>query len=484
MARNQKVPTIDPHDKRLRKLAHLLDEMVEEKAGPEASFEEKSDVAAGLAGNAQWLREEWRVRRATTTAKEVMVKGVRYRQMEQPSSAVYFGRYGAHEVVEPLYRQVGAHNGPTIKPLEARVGIIGNMMPDFARIVMEHGADEDSRETERRLKIDGLVPPSRAFIAKRQGEVAHELKVQAAHLEAEARKATPSITGVSTVSCGMDRMAVRMVEPLGPGVQKAKGPHRTEPYERTPPDPKTYDYRMAWVGNTSAHDADGNLLHTWRYALDAQSDPALIARRVTAQVKALVDANRSVTVLCIQDEGKELRILPATLQATLGPDVSVGRLTDFEHLAGYLDDVVNATEADGDPRNYKHWYRDELLRDDEAIHRIWDWLLRRARDHPRGGSKAARTAIGKALRYIRKRKHRMRYATHRAANRPVGSGETEATCGLMQLRVKRAGQSWETPGLSGILSLRSIVLSGSFPATWKAFAAKSRKEVRDARHAR
>ncbi len=478
MARNQRVPKIDVNDKRLRKMAHLLDEMVEDELGQDATFEEESDAAAELVGKAHWLREEWKFRHLTTTAAEVEVAGVKYSRMEQPSSAVYFGRYGAHEVTEPLYRQIGVRNGPTVKPVEARLGIIGNLTPDLARIVSEHGAHDNSRETERQLLLHGLVSPSRAVIARRQTQIAHAIKAQVAHLEASARGVTPVPDKVATVSCGMDRMAVRMIEPANDDTDRPR--RRTEPYERTPPDPKDYPYRMAWVGSVSAHDEKGELLHTWRYALDAQAAPGTIARRICAQVTAITDGRPEVRVHCIQDEGKELKVLPDMLEAKLDDATKLVKLTDLQHLLGYLEDVVDACEPEGDPRNFKLWFRAELLNHDDAIDRIWDQLKRRAGLAKRGDAKA-RNAIGAALSYIRKRKHKMRYATHYAAHRPIGSGETENTCGQMQTRVKRRGQSWEIPGLSGILSLRSLVLSGSWEAAWSVFAAQQRKKVRRVR---
>lgn len=70
-----------------------------------------------------------------------------------------------------------------------------------------------------------------------------------------------------------------------------------------------------------------------------------------------------------------------------------------------------------------------------------------------------------------------------AANLTIGSGVTEGTCGLMQMRVKRRGQSWEPPGLRGILTIRSLVLSDRWEAAWNAYAAPHRAEVREVRHA-
>ena len=145
---------------------------------------------------------------------------------------------------EPLYRQVGVRNGPTIKPLELKVGMISrHMTPDLARIVGELGALGSSREVKRWLVAVGLVPPGRAFLEKRMQELAQEISGQIDALEEAARAITPVPAEVGSLSCGMDRMAVRMAEPADP--ETAAPPRRTTPYQRTPPPPKEHRYRMS-----------------------------------------------------------------------------------------------------------------------------------------------------------------------------------------------------------------------------------------------
>jgi len=144
---------------------------------------------------------------------------------------------------------------------------------------------------------------------------------------------------------------------------------------------------------------------------------------------------------------------------------------------GYLDAVVDQCEPDCDPQNMKSWYRSELLREDDAIDRIWRSLRAKAKKLE-GRSTEARQAVAKALSYIRHRKNKMRYASLYAANLPIGSGATESTCWQMQQRVKLPGQSWETRGLRGTLAIRGLVLSDRWLGAWQPYAAKHRKEVR------
>ncbi|MBA3671515.1 MAG: hypothetical protein H0W68_05770 [Gemmatimonadaceae bacterium] len=139
--------------------------------GPGATFEERRDAAAAMASDMCWLDADEDLRETVTTAEEIEVNGDLYRRLDQPSSATYHGRWGDHYIEEALYRKVGVRNGPTIKPIELRVGVIKNMTPDMARIVGELGAEAGSRSVAKTLRVTGLAPPSRAFIAKRTGLV-------------------------------------------------------------------------------------------------------------------------------------------------------------------------------------------------------------------------------------------------------------------------------------------------------------------------
>jgi hypothetical protein len=458
-----------------RKIADLIDQAICEHLGPDATFEQRQDLAAAISSDALWFRSDRELHAAITTADEVEVDGRRYRRLEQASSATYHGRWGSHYIEEPLYREVGVHNGPTIKPIELRVGIIEHMTPDMARVVGELSADKSSRGVERTLCVTGLVPPSRAFLAKHTTEMGIEIADQATVLEQVARTAEVIPAEVASISTGLDRMSVRMSEPVDPVTVRT--PPRTEPYERTPPPPKEHHYRKAWVGSTSVYDAEGNELHTWRYAVEADADPTVLADRVAKDVAWILKAHPSAPVHCVQDAAPELERLPEALARVLPTNTDVVQLVDFEHVMEYLEDVVDACEPPGDPHDWKGWYRGLLLRDHHAIDTIWRKLRGLAKRLPGRGTDA-RKAVAAALSYIRRRKSKMRYAKHYAANLPIGSGATESTCWQMQQRVKLPGQSWDKPGLRGILAMRALVLSDRWSAAWQPYAATHRREVR------
>ena len=421
-----------------------------------------------------WKKSDDDLRGSVSDAEEVEVGGKRYRRMDQASSATYAGRWGSHVVDEPLYREVGVHNGPTIKPVELRVGIIQHMTPDMACVVGALSAESGSRALERTLRVVGLEPPSRAFLANRTTQMGAEIAGAAADLESAAREVEVMPAGVVSASCGLDRMSVRMGE-VSDTAAVAPPSTRTKPYERTPPPPMEHHYRKAWVGSTSVYDAHGKELRTWRIAVESTADQGKFADRVAANVAWILRAHPDVPVHCIQDAAPELRALPEALERALHLDANVVELVDFEHLMGYLDDVVDAYQP-GDPHDMKSWYRTELLNDDDAIDRIQRNLRDQATRLP-GHNTAERNGVAAALSYIKNRKHKMRYASHYNASLPIGSGATESTCWQMQQRVKLPGQSWETNGLSGVLAIRGFVLSDRWDTAWPSYAAGHRMEV-------
>jgi len=462
-------------DKRISEIADLVEREVERRMRPNATFEENSDLALEIMKEVLWKKEDDKLRKAVSGANEVEIEGRRFRRLRQVSGTEYSSLWGAHWVEEDLYREVGVHNGRTVKPVELQVGMIDHMTPSLARVATGLFAETSSRGVERILTLVGFESPSRSFLEKRGKEVAIEMGERVTDLDAKCREAKELPVIITAVSCGMDRMAVRMSEPADAAT--APKSRRREPYERTPPEPRQHNYRMAWAGSTTFYDQHGEAMLVYRYAADANTTAEQMAKRIAADVAWSTKGQPTRVVHCIQDGAPELRILPETLIKQLPAGTTLRELVDFEHLMGYLDKVVDACEPEGDPRHMKSWYRGELLRDDGAIDRILRNLRAQGERLPHA-AEAKRQSLAAALRYIRKRRQRMRYASLAKQDLPIGSGATEGTCWLMQQRVKKPGQSWEAEGLRGVLGLRSYAISDRWPQAWTAFAENHRHEVR------
>ena len=469
-----------------QELATMIDREVERRLGPKSTFLQRNLMAAEIMREGLHRREGEDLQRMTTDEEEVDEEDGRWRRLPQRSSATYFGCWGSHSIAEPLYRRAGERNGPTMKPIERRAGIVEHMTPDMASIVGALGACHSSREVERILRRTGFVPPGRAFLERRGSLLAQAMAADIASLEESVRETETIPAEVASISCGLDRMSVRVNEPATAETPPRR--ERTEPYVRQVPAQQEAHWRKAWAGSMTLCDREGKELRTLMYGAEATADHNALANRVAADVLAVLRARPDVKVHCIQDAAPELRALPEALSRTLPAGVSFVDLVDIEHLCrDYLDRVVDTCQPEGDPHHMKEWYRRELLRDDRAIDRIWT-NLRRLGKTLSAERVEARDAVAAALRYIRDRKNKMRYASHYAANLPIGSGATEGVCWQMQGRVKRPGQSWgsvvtperatRTPGLKGVMSTRGLVLSDRWDAAWSAHAAKHQSEAR------
>jgi hypothetical protein len=75
----------------------------------------------------------------------------------------------------------------------------------------------------------------------------------------------------------------------------------------------------------------------------------------------------------------------------------------------------------------------------------------------------------RAYNYLRDRSKHLRYHDYRRRGLPIGSGVTEAACKtLFAQRLKQSGMRWSAEGAQQLLNLRSILLSGVWPTTYRA----------------
>ena len=163
------------------------------------------------------------------------------------------------------------------------------------------------------------------------------------------------------------------------------------------------------------------------------------------------------------------------MRERLSEGVPRWQLVDFHHAIGYLDAIVTARD-DGDPYDMRGAYRSWLLDDDDGAQRVVRHLRNEAAKADL--EPAVAEAIHAALTYFERRRPLMKYKAAREQGLPIGSGATESTCGLYQLRVKHPGSHWRPPGLRGVMTARGLMLSGRFDAAFEAHYATLLGEVR------
>jgi hypothetical protein len=263
--------------------------------------------------------------------------------------------------------------------------------------------------------------------------------------------------------------------PDGPDRDAKLAARRNRDHQRTPPEPYEQNWRMAWAANVALYDTEGVARQSLRYGADAEGDAEQLAARMTDDIVHLVGARRDVPVAVIQDGAAELTVLPRLVRERLPEGVPRWQLVDFHHAISYLDAIVSARD-DEDPCHMRGAYRAWLLKDDDGAQRVVQHLRREAAKPDL--TPAIADALGAALTYFERRLPLMRYKAARDEGLPIGSGATESTCALYQLRVKRPGSHWRPPGLRGVMTARGLLLSGRFDAAFEAHHATLVGEVR------
>jgi hypothetical protein len=159
----------------------------------------------------------------------------------------------------------------------------------------------------------------------------------------------------------------------------------------------------------------------------------------------------------------------------LGETLPFGEeVLDFYHAAEHLGAALGAAYGEGTPTYQARVETlSEVLRDaPEGVDTVMGALCRLRTRYPR------RQAIHKALAYFREHRHRMRYASLRAQNLPIGSGVVEAACKtLVSQRLKRSGMRWRTAGGQAILTFRALCQSERFERAWSLLGETYKRSV-------
>jgi hypothetical protein len=142
-------------------------------------------------------------------------------------------------------------------------------------------------------------------------------------------------------------------------------------------------------------------------------------------------------------------------------------IVDFYHAAGRLTTMAEAIFGEG--REAATWAAKmrKLLKQPNGPARVlWSAAKLRANRGLRYGKKKT---FERAYNYLRTRTKYLRYAEYQRLGLPLGSGITEAACKTIYTsRLKLSGMRWKGVGAQTILTLRVILLSGTWSKTYLA----------------
>jgi hypothetical protein len=409
----------------------------------------------------------------------VCVWGKTYRRVHRIQRE-YGTLAGNVPVMRTLYREVGVRSGPALDPVAQRAGVIdGSWLPRTARAMAHLLAQGTSREAHATSEELLRLPYSRSSFERVGHEVGKEYLRRRRQIEPQLIRAFEIPADARSISVSVDRVAVE--EPLETprndippkhlaafknAAKRHLNPQVTAHAQavvdeamRTANASKrkvNRNYRMAYCGTVTLHDAKGRALHTIRYGRMPPVQGSLahlthreahgLMQRLKEDVRALRDRQPELAVVLLADGAPELwNLFSEHLNVqTLG--IEPVQLVDVWHALEYVAAAARFLEAREDcfPGTFRRWKA--MLLESSGGGGVRDVL----RALEATGARNARDADGRrpvndAIRYLENRAERMNYAAARARGLAIGSGAVEATCkSLVAIRMKRAGSRWKT----------------------------------------
>jgi hypothetical protein len=268
-------------------LCRALRRAVDSCVGEDASFEQRETAALELTNEATRLMLEQDLQSiADSHDEELLVDGRLFKQHE-PGVVGYHSLCGGLDVSRWTYREVGIRNGPTVVPLELEAGLVERATPALAYRIALGYAKGPMRSAEEDMLADRRCPPSRSTLERTAKAIGTEAKRRAPRIEPHVRRAEHVPTEAVSVSLGLDRTSVPMEENVPEGKQpQSRRRKRTKPYLRDKPPRVNVNYRMAYVGTISFHNADGEGLVTRRYAAAAHEPADNLVGRLMADLRS------------------------------------------------------------------------------------------------------------------------------------------------------------------------------------------------------
>ncbi len=381
----------------------------------------------------------------------VIVDGHVWRRLEPAKNHVYFGPRAQMNIVSHIYRREDIRNGPTIRPMELRAGIVGGRYtPATAKALAALAQAMPSREAELVANALGVMPYSRSTYLRSGNELGTLWEELREDLETALAYSTPIPIGAASVSIAVDRVSVPMAEPR----------------QRTAEDdangiknPISTVHRMAFVSVTTLHDNEGAPVGSIRHAHTPEGGAKAMEQALAKDLDGILSRRPDLDLVLLSDGAPEMQ---GIVDRAAGNREVAARITDYYHLIEKLAAAVQSAGHIG--AAVLDGWQERLLTDDSAIGQIEGELATWAKSFD---AKDIPEELHAAQTYIANRRDRLCYASHRAKGRPIGSGAVEATCKtIATVRMKRPGAGWSVEGAQAILGLRALATSSE--ARWDA----------------
>lgn len=339
--------------------------------------------------------------------------------------------YGVAEIARHVYQT--SEGGTIFCPLDKDARVIVSSTPRFAKQISHKFSEMASTQVQKDLSQNHNREVARSYLQNVADAVG-----TIALLKEEDWEYTPETVDakVKTISIGMDGTCMLLCENR---------------------------YRQAMVGTLAFYNKDGERIHTTYLAAPPEYGKEKFKMRLEEEIIRTRKNYPKAYYLGIADGAKEnwefLKLYTDK------------QILNFWHATEYLGKVAEAIF----PRdNIK---REEWL--DDRCHRLKHkhGMASRLLTEMEEFKKQKRSTVGReklmaAISYFKNnhQEHRMDYAKHIEKNHSIGSGITEAACKvIVKQRLCESGMKWKNKGASIVLSLRTLVYSGTH---WNQFWGK------------
>jgi len=239
-------------------------------------------------------------------------------------------------------------------------------------------------------------------------------------------------------------------------------------------------YQVATTGTVSIYDRSGKRLTTVYLAYPPESGQASMDQMLTGLLREVLERYSGplprlayVTDSGSSETGYFERVLRRMDHPLTGKRLKWTRVADYYHASERIWTMAEVLFGKG-TREANAWARRMLkcLKKPSGASRV----LHSAATHFHSRQRQSRKLSKKkqetywlAYRYIQSRTKIMRYSDYTSLHIPLGSGVTEAACKtVFTQRLKNSGMRWSATGARTILTLRTILLSHSWSATYGA----------------
>jgi hypothetical protein len=382
----------------------------------------------------------------------------------QKEPLVVESTFGAVTIARWAYQS--RRGGKCYYPLDRKMELLGSATPKFARSVGFKHAHAPAAKVCQDLEENHGRTISVHFVQALTGLLGEmALSVQ----PAPDTGLMPAPEEVTTVGVGVDGACLQItVEPdAAEQAQSGAGPDRRKG--------RRLEWRTAMVGTLAFYNKEGERLGTIytgcappEHSGDGKEDFWFLMERDLAAVKARYP---KACYLGLSDGARDF--VPWLEQHTQ-------RLVlDFYHATGYLGGAAAAMTAGGEGHKKRtaQWLTEachDLKHQDGAAARLCaEMKLRLANTALSAGSAEL---LQKAVTYFSNNLDRMDYAARMREHQPIGSGVTEAACGLIiKDRMCGRGMRWSLRMAQHIITLRSLISTTArcWQTFWKANFSKA-----------